>query len=162
MSRLNVFSVTRASKRKKYLWLVPDHGLELGFGAAGEYEAHAHRYFLDLIYSPAGLRISPDEPKAHLAIVPPRVAFGPTLTAEFFFIKLLTEPGPFAIPEKVVGPELSAYPSLPRPKQLTGPFALTLSHFDPRDRASHNIALEGSPEALQVSSTAGWNLTILP
>lgn len=159
---MTTFSIRHQSDSKEYLWLIPSHGLEMGFGSAGEYEAHAHRHFVDVIYSPGGLRLSPGDPSAHIAVVPPRTAFGPTLTAEFFFLKFLPEPGNHTIPDKVVGAAVDHFPRAPPPTILTEPFSVWLSHFDPRDSSNHRISIRSSPGRLLILSTAGWSLTIEP
>lgn len=50
-----VASLADASKR--YLSTVADHGYELGVGRGGDYDPHAHRAFVDVIYSPHGIEV---------------------------------------------------------------------------------------------------------
>lgn len=159
---MTTYSVGRDSTSKSYLWLVPGHGLEMGFGQAGEHEAHAHRHFVDVIYCPAGMRLSPGEEECTMAIVPPRVAFGPTATGEFFFLKFLLDDATHVIPDKVTGEELASFARTPEPARLLGAFERTLPWFDPREGAMSQISLRCDGEVLTASSPVGWELTILP
>jgi hypothetical protein len=160
--RVTTYSVADASETKSYLWLVADHGVEMGFGAAGEYEAHAHKHFVDVIFAPSGLQLSRTHDRANLLIVPPRIRFGPVVSDAFFFMKLLPDGAPFEIPEKVIGTDLDAYPDGVGIDQLTIPFELSMSYFDPRDGSDRVVEFHANDGELRVASTAGWDLTILP
>ena len=147
---------------KDYLWLVPTHGVEMGFGAAGDYEAHAHRHFLDLMYAPGGIRSSPDSPSSQLLVVPPRTPFGPVSTDAFFFLKAVAVDEPVSIPDKVTGADLECVGAGEALLHASGVFDLALDYVDPRDRTAHLLSLASDGAALSLTSTAGWQLTIRP
>src|SRR5436190_2061611 len=79
-----------ARERKRYTRFLHADGFELGFGMAGNYPAHAHIHFLDLLYAPTGLEaetVNNQGVAGTLLVVPPRTHFGPVTTGDFFFMK---------------------------------------------------------------------------
>ncbi|RHW25442.1 hypothetical protein D0Z08_19645 [Nocardioides immobilis] len=145
---------------KSYAWTLETHGLEMGIGRAGLYEEHAHRHFVDLIFSPVGLTIEPLGTSSKLVIVEPRVRFGPVQTGNFFFLKFLPAVGPHTIPDKVAGPDLDAVGREPQPARHDCPHVSSRAYYDPRNGNLEELDLDLAAGVLDVRSSAGWHLRV--
>jgi hypothetical protein len=146
---------------KDYMWSLDQHGLEMGIGKPGSYGAHAHRHYVDLIYSPTGL-ITPQVMGTELLVVQPRVRFGPTATGDFFFMKFLPSRGPYFIPDKVVGDELQLYSEDPKPLGYSTPWSGTYRYFAPSEDREFNVSIDLLVDRLVLQSSAGWGLSVEP
>lgn len=145
---------------KDYVWSLRQHGLEMGTGSAGSYEEHAHRHFVDLIYSPGRLRVPQLETPVPLLVVEPGVRFGPTSTGDFFFLKFLPSGAPYSIPDKVVGDDLAGYSHAPGPSGYAPPWSETFTYYAPTDDREFQLSIRLLPASLELESSAGWTLSI--
>lgn len=161
MVRCETIRLTQSltAKEKTYRWALATHGLEMGIGSPGIYEAHAHLHFVDLIYSPYGVGIG--EAVAPLVIVPPRVSFGPTRTGPFFFLKFLPNGGDHSIPDKVTGQSLLALQASELIELCAAPMELSHEYFDPVTSTLENLDLHLNRDALRVESSRGWGLHVV-
>ena len=91
-----------AAENKRYDVLYPEAGYEFGFGRAGSYPAHSHRHFVDLIFSPGGIRWESDgtPSEAPLLIVPPGGLVPDLTTDEFAFLKFCVDRRSVILPDK--------------------------------------------------------------
>ena len=159
--RLISYSLSDVQSAKRYQWTLHSDGLEMGFGPEGVYEEHAHLYLVDVIYSSIGVRLEGDAQWSQLIVVQPKVRFGPTLTGAFFFVKFIPQSRNFSIPDKVVGPDLEAFPTTPGPDRHTAPFTRRFSYFDAARQTCESLVFSAAEGTLFVTSTAGWRLQVL-
>jgi hypothetical protein len=90
---------------KSYVRLYPQHGLEMGFGRSGSFEAHSHFVFYDVIFSPNGIDYEPRVEHAsqpELLVVPPQSLVPPVRLGDFFFVKFCPDPVDVVVPDKTV------------------------------------------------------------
>jgi len=147
-------------RTKEYVWSLAQHGLEMGTGNAGSYEKHAHRHFVDLIYSPSGLNVPQFETSVQLLIVNPQICFGPTAIGEFFFLKFLPSRSDFSIPDKVVGDELQGYRSVTTASGYAPPWDGQYSYYAPTADQEFRLTIRLRGGSLELESSAGWALTV--
>ena len=88
---------------KRYDILYANAGFEFGFGRAGSYEGHSHRCFVDLLFSPGGIRWKEGGETATgmLVIVPARSYLPDVETDNFAFLKFCPDSREVSLPDKV-------------------------------------------------------------
>ena len=89
-------------KDKIYLSLYKNKGYELGFGKAGFYKGHSHKYFYDLLYSPEKIILKDRNlsENNYLLVVPPKTFMSDIEIGNFFFLKFCPSNDFFSPPEK--------------------------------------------------------------
>lgn len=92
---------TLAESDKRYDILYKDSGFELGFGRGGSYEGHSHLYFVDVLFSPAGIQWNGGGLGATLVVVPPRTYLPRVETGDFVFLKFCPDAREVILPDKV-------------------------------------------------------------
>ena len=132
----------------------------MGTGNAGSYEEHAHRHYVDLIYSPSRLEVPQLAMPVPLLVVMPGVRVGPTTTGDFFFLKFLPTRGPYSVPDKIVGDELNGYRQEPIPSGYQAPWDGCFSYYAPSADQEFQLSVGLFPDLLKVESSAGWTLSI--
>lgn len=94
-------------QKKDYLCTYPDHGYEFGVGREGRYDGHAHRRYVDVVFSPQGLIVTTLDGRllrGRLFVLPQRTSFEGIETGDFFFTKFVPDAGPFTPPDKTDEP----------------------------------------------------------
>ncbi|MES2669682.1 MAG: hypothetical protein V4673_04585 [Pseudomonadota bacterium] len=127
---------------KVYLTSYHENGFEIGFGRQGSYSGHSHLRFVDIIFSPAGIRYDgahADIPPA-LVVVPARTYLPDVTIGLFGFLKFCQDGGPIDFPEKVdyqlnegkvlafIDQAKITFPWYRKPGAKPGEVILTLAH----------------------------------
>ena len=92
------------SESKRYDTAYRDVGFEFGFGRGGAYPGHSHLRFIDVMFAPAGVRLSSasaDAAMPTLVIAPARTYLPDLETGDFTFLKFCPDDGEVNPPEKV-------------------------------------------------------------
>lgn len=160
MASLSISTTLRTSE-KPYLWLLERNGLEMGFGRAGSYARHAHRHFVDFIFSPWGLTL--DGTSCQAVLAQPRTPFGPLECGDFFFTKFLLGGPPYSIPDKVEAPGCDHYEvAFGDLACLSGHFKFTGRYYDAVAQDLRELRIEAEGASVVAESSQGWRLEVTP
>lgn len=91
-------------KSKAYYFLYADSGFELGFGKAGKYSGHSHKYFYDIIFSQDQITVIDTYGKSisnNMIVIPPKTYFREIITSNFFFMKFCPTNEIVLLPDKI-------------------------------------------------------------
>lgn len=89
---------------KVYYYLYADSGFELGFGKAGKYSGHSHKYFSDILFSKKQISTTDADGKiisGNLIIIPPKTYLGEVIIDDFFFLKISPTNTKIILPDKI-------------------------------------------------------------